>query len=116
MKYKYYLARTVADGFLYARGDYFASEDIEGLALVRLDLFKDLNFKGNWSIIDIKSGLSIYTSHSRKRVLEFWTENCDRLLEKIKLARKGDTYKNKRLPELEIEKKLWRESGYNLED
>lgn len=116
MKYKYYLARTIRDGFLYARGDSFASEDIEGLALVKLDLYKDLNFKGNWTLIDVKSGLSVYNSLSRKKIIEFWTKNCDRLIIAIKSARAGETYRNKRLPELEKEKQLWRESGYNVED
>ena len=115
-KYKYYLARSVKDGFLYARGLPFAEESINGLALVRTDLYKDLDFKGNWSIIDIPSGLSVYTSHSKKRVLEFWTQNADRLIPAIAQARKGETYIRKRIPEMEIEKKNWKESGYNVED
>ena len=116
MTKKYYLTRTVKDGFLYARGLPFAEESIKGLALVRIDLYKDLDFKGDWSIIDIPSGLSVYTSRTKKRVIEFWTRNADTLIEKIAHAREGEIYNRKKLPEMEIEKKNWREYGYNVED
>ena len=116
MAKKYYLTRTVKDGFLYARGLPFAEESIKGLALVRIDLYKDLDFKGDWSIIDIPSGLSVYTSHTKKRVIEFWTRNSDTLIEKIAHAREGEIYNRIRIPEMKIEKKNWRESGYSVED
>lgn len=116
MKNKYYLTRSVKDGFLYARGLPFAEESIKGLALVRVDLYKDLDFKGDWSIIDIPSGLSVYTSHTKKRVIEFWTKNADMLIEKIAHAREGKIYNREIIPEMEIEKKNWRESGYSVED
>ena len=48
-KYNYYLVRTIKDGFLYSRGEPF-EVDFKGLALVRIDEYKDLDFKGLWSI------------------------------------------------------------------
>ena len=115
MAKKYYLVRTIRDGFVYARGDAF-DVDIEGLALVRLDEYKDLDFKGDWSIIDVATGLKVFANHSRKKLLEYYTmRDFESLKLAIEKARQTDNYK-KRLEEAKIEKKNWRESGYFVED
>ena len=114
-KYKYYLVRSLKDGFLYARGEVFEC-DIPGLALVKTDLYKDLNFKGDWSIIDIKTGLYVLKNHSRQKLLEAFTRRDFELLKSaIEKARITDNYK-KRSKEADKEKQLWRDSGYAVEE
>ena len=115
MKYKYYIVRTIKDGFLYARGQVF-EVDIKGLALVKSDEYKDLSFKGDWSIIDIATGLYLLKNHSRKKLLEAFTNRDFELLKSAtEKARKTDSYK-KALKLAEDEKKVWRECGFAVED
>lgn len=109
--YNYYLARTHR-GFYYARGEAFEI-DIKGLALVRIDEYKDLDFKGDWAIIDVDSGLYLFRALTRKRVLEIYQERFEGLCEAIERSRSTDGYK-KRVQEAEIERKNWKESGYRL--
>ena len=116
MKKKYYLV-ALRDNYYYARGEDFDTDYIEGLALVRVDEEKNLDFKGRWLIIDIASGLSVSASTSKKKVLKSYEELKEMrdLKEAIINARNGKTYKTKRIPEMEIEKKNWRASGYEVE-
>lgn len=121
MAKKFYLVAMVrgsGNNYYYSRGDNFDSEYIEGLALVKIDVENNLDFKGNWAIIDIASGLFLTSSKSKKKTIERYEELklTKDLKEAIKHAREGETYRKKRLPEMEIEKKNWRESGYNVED
>lgn len=115
MKNKYYLARTARDGWILARGKPFEI-DIEGLALVRLDAYHDQSFKGNFTIIDIRSGLSAMTHYSKKKLLEaFASRDFDELKEAIEKARNTDSYKNKRLVEFEKARQQWIASGIEIE-
>ena len=114
MAKKYYLARTIRDGFVYTRGEPYEI-DVKGLALVRLDEYKDLNFKGDWSIIDIASGLEVLAYHSKKKLLEEYSKRIEFLVDAIEKARSTDTYK-KRVEEAKAEKEIWRKSGYSVED
>lgn len=120
MKKKYYLvAHYKGNGinYYYARGEAFDTEYVEGLAIVKIDEENNLDFKGNWSIIDVASGLFVVSYKSKKKVLERYDElkNSRNIKEAITNARNGKTYKTKRVPEMEIEKANWRASGYEVE-
>lgn len=120
MAKKYYLVSLIRDSeviYYYARGEAFDSDYIEGLALVKIDIEKNLDFKGNYAIIDVASGLFLYSSRSKKKVLKFYEERkkAFNLKESIINARNGDTYRRKRIPEMEVEKQNWRASGYDVE-
>lgn len=119
-KYKYYLVRSIKDSFLYARGEAFETDYLEGLALVRLsDINDSLLFNGNYSIIDIKSGLSVFSMTSKKKLLEWWNEKkLDTefdLKEKIKRARTTDSYK-RAVNLINAEKVIRKASGFQVED
>lgn len=119
-KYKYYLValhKWSGENYFYSRGEAFDSEYIEGLALVKIDEEKNLDFKGNYAIIDVASGLFVVSSKSKKKAIERYEElkKIKDLKEAITNARNGDTYKRKRIPEMEIEKQNWRASGYEVE-
>lgn len=119
-KYKYYLVRSVKDSFLYARGEAFENDYLEGLTLVRLsDINDSLLFNGNYSIIDIKSGLSVYSMKSKKKLLDLWNErklNLEYDLKgRIERARTTDSYK-RAINLIEAEKVIRKASGYNVED
>ena len=116
MKKKYYLVRTTIDGYLLAKGEPFYQDEIEGLALVRVDSNRgELAFKGDWSIVDIRSGLFVFKHYSKKTLLDNWVK---RYSEELKLAiervREKDHYK-RTCHETLIEKENWRASGYEVE-
>ena len=113
---KYYIVKTIKDGYLLAKGEAFYEEEIEGLALVRADLLKgELAFKGDWSIIDVRSGLFVMKSYSRKKLLEAWTRRySEELKSAIERVREKDNYKRS-CHETLIEKENWRASGYEVE-
>lgn len=116
-KYKYYLVRMTNEFYL-ARGEAIYQEEIEGLALVRIDEYRGtLAFKGQWTIIDVASGLNVgIASFSKKKVVDNLVSRwSDEFKERILHARKGETYLQKRIPEMDIEKKNWRASGYEVE-
>ena len=124
-KYKYYLVRLIRPTdpnqyFLYAKGESFESEYLEGLALVRSsDVNDSLLFNGDYSIIDTKSGLFVKMARSKKKLLEWWNEKkLDTefdLKGKISRARTSENYK-KNARFCSDEKELWRKSGYRVED
>lgn len=123
MKKKLFLARLRPsedpnEYFVLTRGEEFATESIKGLAIVRASIKDDcLVFKGEWSIIDIDSGLFIFKAKTKKILLDNWiarfqNPSCD-LVNKIINARKTDSYR-KHCRLLEDDKRLWRQSGYDL--
>ena len=124
-KYNYYLVRLIRPTdpnqcFLYARGEAFESDYLEGLALVRSsDVNDSLLFNGDYSIIDIKSGLFVKMGKSKKKVLDWWNEKkLDTefdLKGEISRARTTESYK-KNARFCSDEKKLWRKAGYRVED
>ena len=119
-KYKYYLValhKWSGENYFYSRGEAFDSDYIEGLALVKIDEEKNLDFKGNWAIIDVASGLFVVSSKSKKKTLERYEElkKIRELKEAITNSRNDDTYKRKRIPDMEIKKQNWRASGYEVE-
>ena len=116
MKNKYYLVRTARDGYLLAKGGPFYQDEIEGLALVRADYVRGaLSFKGDWSIIDIHTGLFVMKHYSKKKLLEAWTKKySEDFKELIERTRSKDYYK-RTCHETLIEKENWRASGYEVE-
>lgn len=117
-KFKYYLVRLIDDYYL-ARGEEIYEDEIEGLALVRIDEYKgSLQFKGQWYIIDVASGLGVGVtpSLSKKKIVEqFTSKYSEKYRELIFNARMNKTYLQKRIPEMNIEKEAWRKSGYEVE-
>ena len=113
MKYDNYLIRFNNGEFKLARGHKFDCA-IDGLALVRVST-SPLEFTGDYSIIDIESGLFICKDKMKKKCVEkFERRNADNaLIQAIKTARKSDTYQV-RVFELNNEKQIWRQSGYEL--
>lgn len=116
MKKKNYLVRLNPKGFYLARGESFASDLIEGLALVRVFQDSDTDRPtGEFSIIDTFSGLFVLRNKSKKKLIEFWNlrfyRNTD--LMTIITARKTDSYKE-RVIELQNEIAIWRKSGYEF--
>ena len=111
MKYKNYLVHNTR-GFQLSRGHIF--EEGENLAIVRL-ASSPLEFKGEYSIIDIPSGLYVVHAKSKKKLLEKWNEKKEysNIIDLIKRAREGSKYLD-RVLELNNEKKIWRESGYEV--
>lgn len=121
-KYKYYLAKLFGsmdpnEGYLLARGEEFESDYVKGLAIVRLaDRNDNFIFNGVYSIIDIASGLKVFSAISRKRLLEIWEQrkDGDSLKEAIINARKKEGYSHL-VEDTKEERKIWRISGYILE-
>lgn len=124
MKYKNYLYRIRNSKdpnqlFVLSRGYEFEVEGLTGLALVRISSEEDSTlFNGNWSILDINSGLYVFENKSKKKLLETWNERFNNpdydLINKILKARKTDSY-IKAVLLLNDDKKLWREAGYLIE-
>lgn len=121
-KYKYYLAKLFGsmdpnEGYLLARGEEFESDYVKGLAIVRLaDRNDNSIFNGVYSIIDIATGLKIYSAISKKRVLEIWEQrkDGDELKKRIINARKRVKYAQ--IVEIAKEqRKNWRKLGYPIE-
>ena len=107
MKYKNYLV-IKGKGFFVARGT--PLQDDRTLAIV-----KSLNepIIPKYSIIDIASGMFIKRGNSKKKLLEYWEENKERLTSQIYVSRTKDYY-IVRVLELNEEKKNWRNSGYEV--
>ena len=105
--------------FILTRGERIEVEGLTGLALVRASIPEDtLVFKGEWSIIDIDSGLFVIKDNSKKKLLEKWLYRLNNpdydLVNRILKARLTDSYKkHKRLKEDEAD--IWRRSGYLIE-
>lgn len=112
MKCENYLIRLNNEDFALARGYKF--EEGENLAIVRLST-SPLEFKGDYSIIDIPSGLKVIREKTKKKLLEKWIYKRDyfNILEAISKAREGSKYLD-RVTELNNEKKVWRTSGYEI--
>lgn len=112
---KNYLIRYNTGEFKLSRGDSFASDIIEGLAIVRVYLESDKDKpSGEYSIIDTFSGLFILRHKSKKKLIEKWNERVEcQILESITNARKRDKYKE-RVIELQNEIAIWRKSGYEF--
>lgn len=113
MKYSNYLVRLNNGEFTLARGHQFDC-GIDGLALVRVST-APLEFTGEYFIIDIESGLFVCKDKMKKKCVEkFERRNADNaIIKAIKSARKNDSYQV-RVFELNNEKQIWRQSGYEL--
>ena len=110
MKYKNYLCRKTGGGFFLARGTLL--EDDNSLAVVKA-WSEDILPK--YSIIDVASGLFVCQGTSKRKVLELWKQKKEDAyaLDAIKMARLSRIYPQ-RVIELNDEKKIWRQSGYEL--
>lgn len=121
-KYKYYLTKLYGSmnptgAYGIARGEEFEGDYVEGLAIVRLsDKHDNFIFNGLYSIIDIASGLNIYSAISKKRLLEIWEQrkDGDGLKNRIINARKKERYSHL-VEDTKEERRNWRNSGYILE-
>jgi len=117
MKYRYYLTRITGAN---QEPDYKLSrgEELEhGLAIVRIDENQNLDFKGQWIVIDIASGLFVGYGRgklgTRKQLLIMYNDCKGYVHKRVDEGRKLPRYK-KACEELEIEKKNWRASGYEI--
>ncbi len=120
MTYKNYLVRlntSLGPTFLLARGHELECP-IEGLAIVRIsDMSDSCKFSGDYSIIDIATGLFVVRAKSKKKLLEKWNQKLDHYPNfalTINNARNTDKYPQ-RVAEASEEKRIWRECGYKIE-
>lgn len=105
--------------FILTRGERIEVEGLTGLALVRASIPEDtLVFKGEWSIIDIESGLFVIKDKSKKKLLEKWLYRLNNpdydLVNRILKARLTDSYK-KHVRFKEDDANNWRRAGYLIE-
>lgn len=105
--------------FILTRGEEFPVEGLTGLALVRASIPGDNNiFKGDWSIIDIASGLFVLKDSSKKKLLQKWSDRIsdpDRdFINAIIKARLTESYR-KHVILKEDDVRVWRLSGYLIE-
>ena len=111
MKKKLYLVRH-SDGFRLAKGEDFIF--CEGLALVReFNDPHDEKPKGMFALLDVESGLYVYWSMSKKKVIELWNERKETCIPAIKNARSLERYKQ-RVAEMELARSSWRKCGYEV--
>ena len=97
--------------FKLARGYVF---DPEGrIALVRIYIDTEDKPKGDYFLIDIASGLFIIRNKSKNKLITDWENRLLDLVPAIVKQRQTDTY-FKRVIELNEEKRIWRNSGYEM--
>ena len=108
MKYKNYLARTSTGEFILARGHQLEADST--LAIVQ---GWSHPLSNRFSIIDIASGLKVTGASQKSKCMENYRDLLDRDSECIARARNTDKYKE-RVLELNREKPIWRESGYEV--